>query len=101
MIDSIQQYPNPTADSGVRPICGDRGASILGPRNIALEAQIPDLLCSPYTDAGTIPNLKPQFSNARNRRATGSWAREATVRELPASIRRAEILSTMSVSVIC
>jgi hypothetical protein len=38
------------------PIRGDRGASILAPRNIPLERQNPDLLASPYTDNGTIPN---------------------------------------------
>ncbi len=65
------------------PIRGDRGAPILGPRNPPLEQQNPDLLCSPYTDAGTIPNLKFSFANARNRLATGGWAREVTVRELP------------------
>ncbi len=77
----ITQHPN--ANGGVEPIRGDRGAPILGPRNLALEQQNPDLLRSPYTDAGTIPNLKFSFANARNRLATGGWAREVTVRELP------------------
>jgi oxalate decarboxylase len=65
------------------PISGDRGASILGPRNVPLERENPDLLRSPYTDAGTIPNLKFSFSAARNRLAPGGWAREVTIRELP------------------
>jgi oxalate decarboxylase len=65
------------------PIRGDRGASILGPRNITLEDENPDLLASPDTDAGTIPNLKFSFGAARNRLAPGGWAREVTVRELP------------------
>ena len=65
------------------PICGDRGASILGPRNVTLERENPDLLASPYTDAGTIPNLKFSFAAARNRLAPGGWAREVTIRELP------------------
>jgi oxalate decarboxylase len=67
------------------PIRGDRGASILGPRNLSLEQQNPDLLASPDTDAGTIPNLKFSFTEARNRLAPGGWAREVTVRELPVS----------------
>ena len=50
-----------------RPIRGDRGASILGPRNVPLERENPDLLASPYTDSGTIPNLKFSFAAARNR----------------------------------
>lgn len=66
-----------------QPIEGNRGASILGPRNLPLEKENPDLLSSPYTDAGTIPNLKFSFSAARNRLTTGGWAREVTVRELP------------------
>lgn len=66
-----------------QPIEGDRGATILGPRNVPLEQENPDLLSSPYTDSGTIPNLKFSFSSARNRLTTGGWAREVTVRELP------------------
>lgn len=65
------------------PIVGDRGASILGPHNVPLERENLNLLSSPYTDAGTIPNLKFSFSTARNRLTTGGWAREVTVRELP------------------
>ena len=66
-----------------QPIEGDRGGSILGPRNVPLEKENPDVLSSPYTDAGTIPNLKFSFSAARNRLTTGGWAREVTIRELP------------------
>jgi oxalate decarboxylase len=65
------------------PIRGDRGASILGPRNGPLERENPDLLVSPDTDAGTVPNLKFSFAAARNRLAPGGWAREVTIRELP------------------
>jgi oxalate decarboxylase len=70
---------------GPQPIRGDWGAPIMGPRNVPLERENPDLLASPYTDAGTIPNLKFSFAAARNRLATGGWAREVTVRELPVS----------------
>ncbi|WP_445928567.1 cupin domain-containing protein [Methylocystis sp. IM4] len=55
----------------------------MGPRNDALEAQNPDLLRSPSTDAGTVPNLKFSFSAAHNRVTKGGWAREITERELP------------------
>src|SRR5215471_16370392 len=65
------------------PIKGALGATILGPRNIPLERENPDLLASPETDAGTIPNLKFSFAAARNRVLTGGWAREVTMRELP------------------
>ena len=73
----------PHSDADLQPISGDRGATILGPRNIPLERENPDLLASPYTDSGTIPNLKFSFSTARNRLLTGGWAREVTTRELP------------------
>jgi oxalate decarboxylase len=67
------------------PVRDGLGATILGPRNVELERQNPNLLASPDTDAGTIPNLKFSFSDARNRLLTGGWAREVTVRELPIS----------------
>src|SRR6266478_2413326 len=72
------KFPN-----GPQPIRGDRGASIMGPRNVPLERENPDLLASPSTDAGTVPNLKFSFAAARNRLTDGGWAREVTVRELP------------------
>lgn len=71
------------SDDGLEPIQGDRGASIMGPHNFPQERENPDLLVSPYTDAGTIPNLKFSFAASRNRLAPGGWAREVTVRELP------------------
>jgi oxalate decarboxylase len=74
---------NGAAKDAPQPIRGDLGASIMGPRNISLERENPDLLASPYTDSGTIPNLKFSFSAARNRLLTGGWARQVTVRELP------------------
>ncbi len=70
-------------DAGPQPIRGDLGASILGPRNMPLERENPDQLASPYTDSGTIPNLKFSFAAARNRLLEGGWAREVTARELP------------------
>ncbi|MDB4884520.1 MAG: oxalate decarboxylase [Gemmatimonadetes bacterium] len=65
------------------PISGNLGASILGPHNESLERQNPDLLRSPYTDAGTIPNLKFSFAAARTRLTAGGWGREVSSRELP------------------
>jgi oxalate decarboxylase len=72
-------------DGRPEPIQGNLGATILGPRNVPLERENPDLLASPQTDAGTIPNLKFSFAAARNRILTGGWSREVTVRELPAA----------------
>jgi oxalate decarboxylase len=73
------------------PIRGGLGASILGPRNTPLERENPDQLASPYTDSGTIPNLKFSFATARNRLLTGGWAREVTVRELPVATELAGV----------
>lgn len=67
----------------IEPVRGDMGATILGPRNVPLERENPDMLASPSTDAGTIPNLKFSYATARNRITSGGWAREITVRELP------------------
>ena len=72
------------ANNGLpEPIWGNLGATILGPHNVPLERENPDLLTSPQTDAGTIPNLKFSFATARNRVLTGGWSREVTDRELP------------------
>ena len=70
-------------DTNPQPVRDGLGAPILGPRNVPLERENPDLLASPATDSGTIPNLKFSFATARNRLLTGGWAREVTVRELP------------------
>jgi oxalate decarboxylase len=65
------------------PVRDGTGASILGPRNVAVERENPDVLTPPATDAGTVPNLKYSFAAAHNRLLTAGWAREVTVRELP------------------
>lgn len=64
------------------PIRGTKGATIIGPRNIAAENMNPDVLLPPETDNGGIPNLKFPFSMAHNRLEDGGWAREVTQREL-------------------
>jgi oxalate decarboxylase len=78
-------------DGELRPVRDNLGASILGPRNIPLERENPDQLASPYTDSGTIPNLKFSFAAARNRLVTGGWAREVTMRELPVATELAGV----------
>ena len=55
-----------TANGDPQPVRGNRGATILGPRNAPLERENPDLLASPYTDSGTIPNLKFSFATAQS-----------------------------------
>ncbi len=75
----------PTRSEVPEPVRDGLGATIMGPRNVELERQNPNLLASPDTDAGTIPNLKFSFSDARNRLLSGGWSREVTARELPAA----------------
>ena len=81
--DEMNQAPQPIRDG--------LGASILGPHNVPVERENPDLLASPSTDNGTIPNLKFSFATARNRLLTGGWAREVTVRELPVATELAGV----------
>lgn len=89
------QTPSSGSGAGMdlepQPIRAGLGASILGPHNVPLERENPDLLASPITDSGTIPNLKFSFAAARNRLVTGGWAREITVRELPVATELAGV----------
>lgn len=85
------ESPVTANDQKPEPIRGDLGASILGPRNIPLERENPDLLISPDTDAGTVPNLKWPFALSHNRVLSGGWARETTTRELPISTQIAGV----------
>jgi oxalate decarboxylase len=73
------------------PVRGNEGATILGPRNRAVERENPDLVAPPSTDAGTVPNLKFSFDAAHARLGTGGWAREVTVRELPIATQLAGV----------
>ena len=70
-------------DTDPQPVIDGRGGTILGPRNLPVERENPDVLLSPETDGGTIPNLKFPYAMARNRVLSGGWAREITTRELP------------------
>jgi oxalate decarboxylase len=81
MVDSTKQTASSNGDP--EPIRPGRGATILGPRNVPVELENPDVLVSPVTDAGTIPNLKFPYAMARNRVLSGGFAREITTRELP------------------
>lgn len=73
------------------PIEGNRGASILGPRNAAREAQNPDLLRPPVTDNGQLPNLRFSFADAHVKMREGGWSRQVTQTELPISTTMAGV----------
>ena len=82
---AARESANPRTGNGQprEPVIGSRGAPILGPRNVPIESANPDMLISPLTDAGTMPNLKFPYAQARNRVLSGGWGREVTARELP------------------
>jgi oxalate decarboxylase len=73
------------SSTDLEPIQDGRGATILGPRNVPIERENPDVLVAPVTDAGTVPNLKWPFALSHNRVLSGGWARETTTRELAIS----------------
>ncbi len=64
---------------------GRLGADVLGPHNIPLALQNPNLLTPPRTDKGKVANVKWPFTLSHQRIEKGGWAREATARELPVS----------------
>lgn len=53
--------------------------------NPSRQAEQPDRIKPPSTDRGTLPNLKWSFCDSHNRVSEAGWARQTTVRELPAS----------------
>lgn len=71
------------AQGAPNPVKGDKGATILGPRDPARAAENPDLLTPPATDHGTIPNLRFSFADTHVKMRQGGWSREVTQRELP------------------
>lgn len=54
-----------------------------GPRDVMRDRENPDMLVSPATDAGTLPNLKFSFSDTYMQLNQGGWSREVTIRQLP------------------
>src|SRR3954464_10258191 len=73
------------------PIIGDKGATILGPRNPDRESHNPDILRPPATDHGSMPNLRFSFADAHVKAREGGWSREVTQRELPISTMMAGV----------
>src|SRR5260370_35843608 len=90
-MQKTSQQQSDERNQAPQPIRGDLGATIMAPHNVPVERENPDLLASPYTDSGTIPNLKFSFANARNRLVTAGWPREVTVSELPVATELAGV----------
>ena len=68
-----------------QPIRGNEGGNVLGPINSSRDAENPDVIAPPKTDSGTLPNLRWSFSDSHMRLQEGGWARQTTIRELPAA----------------
>ena len=59
--------------------------TIPGPTDAALDAENPDSVNPPSTDAGGVQAFKYPFSFAHKRIHEGGWSHEVTMRELPVS----------------
>src|SRR5437588_8229710 len=58
-------------------------AKDVGAINAALEAQNPDSMVPPSSDAGAVQTFKYPFALSHKRLHEGGWSHEVTVRELP------------------
>jgi oxalate decarboxylase len=63
----------------------------LGPKNPGLEAQEPDSMYPPTTDAGGQPPFKYPMGFARKRIEAGGWTRQVTIRDFPLSKKMAGV----------
>ncbi|KAH9063554.1 RmlC-like cupin domain-containing protein [Lactarius vividus] len=81
----------PGSDVSAQPIRDGLGAIILGPQNVPLQQQNPDLLAPPTTDHGTVKNAKWSFTLSSNRMQTGGWARQQNVNSMPISTSMAGV----------
>jgi oxalate decarboxylase len=70
-------------DKALDPIVGNKGGTILGPRNPDISKQNLDFIHPPETDHGSIPNLQFAFADTHVKMREGGWSREVTQRELP------------------
>ncbi|PPR01312.1 hypothetical protein CVT24_006345 [Panaeolus cyanescens] len=75
--NGVQTLPQPQRD--------DKGATILGPHNVAIELQNADLLAPPTTDHGSVKNFKWPYAMSHNRLANGGWARQQNVYDMPSA----------------
>src|SRR6202034_1686433 len=78
-----------------RDLSGDTHTGIneqeLGTKNPGLEAQEPDSVYPPTTDAGGQPPFKYPFALAHKRIEAGGWTRQVTVRDFPLSKKMAGV----------
>ncbi|KAJ3486839.1 hypothetical protein NLI96_g3943 [Meripilus lineatus] len=74
---------DPSTNGTPQAIRGSLGATVLGPQDVAIVKENPDLLAPPTTDSGTVGNAKWPFSLSHNRLQTGGWARQENVGVMP------------------
>ncbi|KAF5371097.1 hypothetical protein D9757_010813 [Collybiopsis confluens] len=78
-------------DNAPSPERGTLGAPIIGPDNVPLELQNPDLFAPPTTDNGDTGNLKWPFAMSHNRLQTGGWARQQNIEVMPVATAMASV----------
>lgn len=79
--NDIMWYPD--TDNVPEAIRGSLGATVLGPQDVDIVKENPDLLAPPTTDSGTVGNAKWPFSLSHNRLQTGGWARQENIGVMP------------------
>ncbi|RPD82689.1 oxalate decarboxylase [Lentinus tigrinus ALCF2SS1-7] len=70
-------------DINPQPIRDTLGAAVLGPQNVPVALQNPDLIAPPTTDSGNVPGAKWPFALSHNRLQSGGWARQQNVDVMP------------------
>ncbi|QRV73690.1 oxalate decarboxylase [Ceratobasidium sp. AG-Ba] len=73
------------------PMRGSTGGNILGPQNVELDRQNPDVLAPPAPTAVLCENSKWPFSLSHNRLQTGGWARQQNVNDMPVATKMAGV----------
>ncbi|KAK7017362.1 oxalate decarboxylase [Favolaschia claudopus] len=85
-------YPMWGADeTDPEPIRGSYGAPLMGPSNIPVAQQNPDLLAPPTSDHGSVSNAKWPFAMSHNRLQTGGWARQQNIGVMPIATSMASV----------
>ncbi|RPD74751.1 oxalate decarboxylase [Lentinus tigrinus ALCF2SS1-7] len=89
-------------DSNIDPqgVRDSYGASVMGPQNVPIALQNPDLLAPPTTDQGSVQNAKWPFALSHNRLQTGGWARQQNVDVMPIAKSMAGVNMRLEVGAI-
>ncbi|KJA18279.1 hypothetical protein HYPSUDRAFT_169432 [Hypholoma sublateritium FD-334 SS-4] len=74
---------HPASPAVPQPERAGLGAPVLGPQNIPIELQNPDLLAGPTTDNGNIKNFKWSMSASHTKLKHGGWTRQQNVNAMP------------------